>query len=613
MLFLFGAAVAGLVFTRNIRTGGRQTICSMGLFVDKLIEGSSTQSDRWVGLDPLIEKMQIVFDNFNPTTFATLAVTYPATTTVADSALVTAASATATAVVSSFYNDFDDSSVPNPDPVLGGTYMPSYIDDLATTRDDIIDEIESKSDTFAEASLNISTSLIELSAGSVLTLPIQGTINNQLDDASESSRQFSNWTVDGGSSAKNAVDATAGSLFAVFAVDLVLSVGSFLSILLLWKGVQFFRKIINCSWCLIILFTIFGFALSTVLFPAGLVLVESCEVADKIATDSTFFNTFFDKYMPEQRYETSREIMYDCFFGDGEVLETLNVRQYFTTFDPLLYSLDNTYSMTELPGNTVINSELIPENQELVEQLRTGLVSDDGITDTALNKLNAFTNGRACSRVRDLWVLNSDNCPAGTMVFESSDSSTYNLYSPTCIGFEDWGTSHTISQRYTTTSFPQPGCGQFDGDDADVVLSDLVNQFVTSREEVDTLFSDVQGGLTDVETANEAFMTVVKSATSRITPVRTGADPIYQALGSPTEGILRNSNCKWVIESYNDFQDLMCVRFVTGVFQTGVVMIVASFIGLFASFTLFCFAKRSYKSSGRRGEAYSTTEVKQFV
>jgi len=127
MLFLSGAAIAGLVFSKEVRTGGRQTICSLGLLVDKLIEGSSAENDRWVGINPLIDKMEITFQNFNINTFLQLSVSYSSAVTVSDTGLINLAYLPASGSVSTFYATKNGRSVQNPDPSIGGTYRPSYI------------------------------------------------------------------------------------------------------------------------------------------------------------------------------------------------------------------------------------------------------------------------------------------------------------------------------------------------------------------------------------------------------------------------------------------------------------------------------------------------------
>jgi len=127
MLFLFGAAIAGLVFSKEVRTGGRQTICSLGLLVDKLVEGSSTESDRWIGINPLIGKMEKAFQSFDINKYLQLSVSYSSAVTLSDTGLINAAYSPASGSVSTFYSTKNGRSVKNPDPSIGGTYRPSYI------------------------------------------------------------------------------------------------------------------------------------------------------------------------------------------------------------------------------------------------------------------------------------------------------------------------------------------------------------------------------------------------------------------------------------------------------------------------------------------------------
>ena len=337
-----------------------------------------------------------------------------------------------------------------------------------------------------------------------------------------------------------------------------------------------------------------GWVLAAILFPLSVVLVESCEVGEKVITNQTFFNQTFDKFLSDPNYTQSRDMLYTCLYGDGDVLTTLGIRSTLSVFETLFDALDNTANLTE-SIQPVPDSYEIPSQLAQVAQLQVGYVSDASETDTDLTTLNSLTNSKTntCTKVQDLWILNSANCTAASgSVFASSSAANFNLYNPTCIGYDAWG-SKVVNQRYNTDSFPQPSCGSIAGNTEDVALGNLVNGFVTARGQVNNVFKSVKTDLGTVQTANADYMTAIKGATSNIAPVRDQSKAIYQALGDNDEGIFKNSDCRFIKESIETLHDVMCVRFVSGAYETSIALSVISFIAIFGVSILFCLAKRN--------------------
>ena len=113
-------SIAGLIFSAGMLKGGNQTICSVGVLLDHLIEGN--QPENWAGLDLIIADLQILFDNFAADS---LQLSYPYGS--ADIAIVNSGYSSVSADVTTMYNDNSGSTVHRADPSIGGTYQPAYI------------------------------------------------------------------------------------------------------------------------------------------------------------------------------------------------------------------------------------------------------------------------------------------------------------------------------------------------------------------------------------------------------------------------------------------------------------------------------------------------------
>jgi len=590
---LITTSIAGIVFSAGVLKGGNQTICTIGILLDHLIEGN--QPKDWAGLNLILADLQILFDHFAADSLQ-LSYIYGAS----DASLVNSGYSSVSSAITTMYNDNSASNVHRADPAIGGTYQPAYIQNLGPTgtatsyTGAIQAEVDNKKNIVVNAAQDITTSIQEIQGGSVITLPLIAEIQGKLQNASSSAHNMTVKAKKFGKIGHDATDGIGGAAVAIDVIRIGFGLASLLAIYKLRQSKLSFTKLINTSWGVIGTLMIFGWVISAILFPASVVLVESCTVSEKLQTDPVFYNQTFDKFLNNPNFTSVRNILYSCLFKDGDVLKALDVDQYFTPFVTLFTALDNTAPYTTSLG-TVADSTVIPTQKTLVNNLKTGMVSDGTETDDDLKTLNKLTSSgsNSCTNVKDTWTLNSGLCPSsGTTVFTASKTDTYNLPSQTCIGFDAWGTTHNINNRYTSTNFPQPACGQVGGVNADVGIDNLVNGFVTSRQDVSNLFTSVASDLANVESSNQNFMSNVKTATGHMAPVRTQSARFNSALWNKKTGFLQTSNCEFVKEDLANLQEFMCVRLVSNVYELSVVMILNSFFGLFITISLFSLGKQ---------------------
>jgi len=389
------------------------------------------------------------------------------------------------------------------------------------------------------------------------------------------------------------VDDLVISMIVVLSVDIGFVVIVLLSIVLFYLGVSWVRRVIHFSWCMLGLLMTFTWVLATILWAASLAVNDVCRTADLLIADPEVYNATADKFFPEPEYAYAKSLLYTCLHGDGDILRTLGEREQLAPFESIFLGLANTANLTE-SVQTVPDSIVIPQKQFEVSQIEAGFVSDDPLTNTDLAKLNSFTHSESnsCTQVEDTWILNSGNCTANLgAIFASSSAAGFNVGNPTCISFDAWGTKQ-IDVRYNTNTFPQPTCGLIEGDDADIGLTNYVDSFVTHRQNVATVFGNVQTGLTGVETANAEYMDAITAATANTAPVRDQTSQIYPYLGSPETGILPNSYCGFLVETFEWVEDQACVRLLPGIYRQMITLLVAAFMGLFLLPFLFCFSKR---------------------
>jgi len=401
------------------------------------------------------------------------------------------------------------------------------------------------------------------------------------------------------------VSVVSGGLIGLFAGNLafgIIAIGT--TVLVGWA-----HKGLHLSWYAISTLTVIGWFLSAILYPASLATFESCDVGNRLLDNSTFFNITMEKFVVKnmttgeetENGETVKDILYRCYWGDGNLIDQLGLTEIFGIFNNVFEPLDNVASLSTSVG-PVPSSILIPLQQELVRNYQYGLISDAQETTADLALLNTLTNTETnpCTQMRDVWVLNSTKCPAdaGTL-FAATSAPTFNIRSQTCIGFDKWNHGQ-INSRYSANTFPQASCGLKNGVPTSTYLQSFVNNFADARDSSASLFEDIETDLSGISSTNELFMGSVKLATKAFDPVRIATKIAYQAMWDPTTGFIRNSNCTFFRSATEDLLDAVCVRFGNSLFSTMVIAIVVSSFGTLAAVALFLLAFKFFSERSRR-------------
>jgi len=399
---------------------------------------------------------------------------------------------------------------------------------------------------------------------------------------------------DSGPTVKDGVKGAGYGLIALFAVNLLFSLVAILSIVMVGIiKVKFFNKILHLSWCVILLVTILGFILAALTLPTSVVMLEACEIFRLTLNDQDFFEEITDKVFSGGSSD-AKSILNTCFYGSGLALDELGLTAQLDYFDTIydqldavneIIPLDDTYTTSDPPPSVVI-----PAQEFLVNQYLEGELPDSTKTATDLVTLNEGTNKEdySCISLKDKWVLNSVNCTDSTYyTFLSTDAETENVGSKTCLGFVDAWTTKDIDLRYTTTYFPT-SCT----DPSLTRVKALVDGFVNNRNEIDTLFTTVQTDLDDVKDKQKAFSAEVVTFIDQIKQVQADVKDLQDSLVGEENGLIPNTNCKFVGTDLRDLQTSMCTGMTASIYQASIVLLVMAVTALFATISTFCLAKK---------------------
>ena len=257
---------------------------------------------------------------------------------------------------------------------------------------------------------------------------------------------------------------------------------------------------LHLSWYTISTLAVLGWLLSAILYPTSLAVFEGCDVGGRLLDNSTFFNITLEKFVVRNTTtgeatdhgEQVKDILYTCYWGNGELIEALNLTQVFKIFKNVFSPLDQVASLSTSVG-PVVDSYVIPQQQEFVRGIQYGLMSDSQEMNDDLTTLNSLSNPTVnpCTQVRDTWVLNSTICPATpSSVFSAGNSADFNVLNPTCIGLDAWKHGQ-INKRYTTTTF-LASCGLKNGLPESVYLQNFVNNLADAKDSSASIFNGVQ-------------------------------------------------------------------------------------------------------------------------
>jgi len=341
------------------------------------------------------------------------------------------------------------------------------------------------------------------------------------------------------------------------------------------------------------LMTILGFILSTLTLPASIVMMESCEVFRLSLNDKDYFEKVTSKIF-EGGSSDAQTILNTCFHGSGNALEELGLTNHLDYFDTIyaeldkvdaLIPLDETYTTTNPPPSVVIPAQLFLVNQYLIGEL-----PDKDTTATDLQTLNkaTSTNTHSCVNLKDLWILNSINCTDSSYyVFQNADNENENVGSKTCLGFDQWVSPKDIDNRYTAAYFPA-GCTNPNY----ATVKALVNGFVDNRVTVSSYFTDIKNDLTTVSDRQRDFSVQVVSFIDGIKDVKNRVKDLQDSIEGEENGVIPNTNCKFVGNDLKTLQASMCTGMMSNVYQAAIILIVMSVTALFATIFTFCLAKK---------------------
>lgn len=393
------------------------------------------------------------------------------------------------------------------------------------------------------------------------------------------------------------IRATNGVLLGLTIGNIAVAAVALLSILLVCCGSTFFNKSVHLSWCILGLLMIVGWAASTALFGATIIVSETCDVGNNALQSPEFFNKTFDRLsvyfdLNTADFNKTRQVIYRCVHGDGDLSQEFNLTSNLFYFNSIFSSTNQLYAEVnnQIDG---LPDTITSEQEANLNLFKQGLVPDSDETVNDLVALNGLTNSQfnPCTTADDTWLLNSQNCTTndGT-VFTGASTADFNVPQATCIGYNAWSTNqHSIADRYTATVFSGVGCTN-QNDDAFVIS--YISSLAANRERSNELIAQLETGVMGVDQSYSAFKNGLQRVPQSLQDTNTTVAEIYQSLADPNEGLIANTNCKFIVNTVDEFRDVTCTGVGATFYKVTIAFLVLSFVTFFGTLFLFCLAKR---------------------
>ena len=325
---------------------------------------------------------------------------------------------------------------------------------------------------------------------------------------------------------------------------------------------------------LIISFVIVGGGIPYIIF-----VQEVCDATNQTLTNKTVYSNFVSSFIDNsEEFLTSTNT---CLFQDGDLLNTLGVKDKFSSFSTISDAL-KTINNNILP---LPYSEFIPLQAQMIQFLKNGESFTNPEINSSLISLNKFTNyqtsgsSQLCHESLDNWVLNHVNCTnTSGKILKSTDAATANYKKLTCIGFDIFK-SHNSTDRYNYTTFAK--CPDVSGQNFSTFVSGFAVNFQNYTNQTNAIFSKL---LQNLQTANKTNTQFISEQTLLVQPlVNIEGDTLLdiESLGSNQTGLITNMNCSFARNSAQNFADNICVYNLPSLFWALILTLIFAIIASF--------------------------------
>lgn len=598
---MLGASIAGTIFSTKISKGMEVTFCSALGMVENLVYGKP--EEKWIGLKGVVSSIEDIKSQFLGIIDNVDQISDPSSLSGSYGDTVTA--------IDALYSNLQNREIPEPNNLNDAkNYKIEYIQNLGPKGDQntytyfLQEELNGWRDTIVGAQDLINDAVGDLqgqknSIDSSLTSGIS-TANDIVGDV----ESVINDLEDSGQTVKDIFKGAGYGVMGIFIANLVLALFAIASMIMVGLlKVKFFNKLLHLNWCIVIILTIFCWILSTFFLPASVVMLEACGVLDRGINDQTFFTNVMNQVFSEDASQ-AKDIALTCMHGDGYALETLGLNESLGYFQTIYDEIDKVNEYIPIDGGYSAGnpppSVSITLQQELLQAIYDGLIPDSQTTVAQLTTFNGFVDS-SCSQSNDRWYLNSQNCSNNGAVFQLSSSNDFDIPRETCIGLDMWN-GRAGSSRYTSAVYPD-GCNNVNTD----YIQKYVDGFVQHRNNLRNLIKD--GGASSIESymneiydKHRIFAAQIMTFVGQVKDVKDDLMGLEDALIGPQNGVIANTNCRFIKTDLNTLQQAMCIGFVATLYQTAIVMIVTSFMAFFSTIFVFCLAKKFSAPENQNGK-----------
>ncbi|CAD8183869.1 unnamed protein product [Paramecium octaurelia] len=329
-------------------------------------------------------------------------------------------------------------------------------------------------------------------------------------------------------------------VFGLFALVIIFSS----SLLCFGKGLKCFRCLLVCACTFNFLFVLIGFILSAVLGLTSGVLAEGCDYMDVILTNQTKFESL--NYAIKDK--EIKEIMTECLFKDGDILN------YYNVYDSLQQALDLDQSISDFEvqkaqfqAEAAKGDATLKVNSDYITSFFTFERVDEeeySSSNPANMKYLMREQVKTCNSNKKSSVPDRMSfCDTSAIQYSPLSGSTFSNPNnkPVCLQSAIFSADQTLLNQQISN------CGEIS----------TINQFYQSQSSKWKPVQDQEKSILNKHKQNQDTLIAKFDA---ITSYTTAASNYLKSITDKNTGALSGVNCKFVQVSITRVQNVMCAK-----------------------------------------------------
>lgn len=348
----------------------------------------------------------------------------------------------------------------------------------------------------------------------------------------------------------------------------------------------------HLAWIWLLIGSFLGFLFLIFLFPLSIAVYNACQLSHKFTTNENTFNGFPNRFAPTVSHRIT-----PCFFGDGDILKGLllreNVDKYKAISDNVdvyvgAYSTGQDQKFTGIVNRLQANSSsLDPYIQGFNADIDSAATNNDNAnvsifdmtlyTDYSKQNSKQVSEGN-CFLSRDEWVFNLTQCKYN-FTWSTFYGPNQFLSDQSCISIDQFNENQAKS-RY-----------QVHGVNCQSQFNETIINYFKALSAYDSgrrsNFSYIKNKIDNANALTQEAQSKGYLLLPHVARIKSDAPDLYLKLLQPGSGINHQFNCTVLRGSFNELPDDICIGTFLPLHQACIFLLIACLLAIWAAWLAY--------------------------